>query len=209
MIAAIVGPFTEAVRATTQPCTFLLIVPTLAAVVAAGAHWQALVGAVLAALVGGWVLADNQILLDDAWLRVSGLIVIGALVLLVSRTARDAMPGAGRRLERPWMQAGIVGGLTLVATMWWRPCVGEQLGIILNGAQDGLAGELLPMAAYMLGAVVPVAIVVAARYAIEPPRHVSNAIGRVFTAVGVVVAGSLVAGQHDEVVVTLTRWTLE
>ena len=75
MIAAIVGPFTQAVRATIQPCTFLLIVPTLAAVVVAGAHWQALIGATIAAVLGGWVLADNEILFDGGWLRVSGLVV--------------------------------------------------------------------------------------------------------------------------------------
>lgn len=209
MIAAIVGPFTEAVRATIQPCTFLLIMPTLAAVVAAGARWQGLVGASGAAVVGGWMLADNQVVLDGVALRVSGLAVIVVLVLLASRTAKDAIPRVGGHLDGAWVQAGMVGGLTLLATMWWRPCVGAQLGTILNGAQDGLADELLPMAAYMLGAMVPVAIVVAAMYAIEPPRRLSNAIGWVFAVTGVVVAGSLVAGQHDEVVVTLTHWTLE
>lgn len=201
MIVAIVGPFTEAVRATIQPCTFLLIVPTLAAVVAAGAHWQALAGATVAAVVGGWLLADNRFLLDGAWLRVSGLLAIVLFALLV-------IPGE-RYLGHVRGQAGIVAAVTLLATMWWRPCVGEELGVILNGAQGGLAGELLPMASYMLGALVPVAVVVAARYAAEPPQRWVSSMGLAFAAVGVVIGASLLAGQHDEVVVTLTRWTLE
>jgi len=208
VIAAIVAPFAEAVRATAQPCTFLLIVPTLAAVLAAGARWQALVGAVFGGVLGGWLLADNRIVLDGAWLRLSGVVAIAAFVVLASPTARRVVPGAGR-LDRPEAQAGVVAALTLLATMWWRPCVGAELGVILNGAQDGLAGELLPMAAYMVGALVPVAIVVALRYVVEPSDRVSSAVGWVFAIVGVVVAGSLVAGQHDDVVVTLTRWTLE
>ena len=209
MIAAIVGPFAEAVRATFQPCTFLLIVPTLAAVIAAGARWQSLVGAATAAVVGGWVLADNQILLDGAWLRLSALVAIGLLVVLASRTVRHTIPGVGRRLDHAWAQAGVVGLLTFMATMWWRPCVGEELGVILNGAQVGVAGQLLPMAAYMLGALVPVAAVVAARYAIEPSERLVVPVSWVFAVIGIVIAGSLAAGQHDEVVVALTRRTLE
>ena len=73
MLAAMIGPFAEAVRATVQPCTFLLIVPTTAAVVAARANWQALVGGTAAAVVGGWILADNSVLLEGAWLRLSAL----------------------------------------------------------------------------------------------------------------------------------------
>ncbi len=205
---AIVAPFAEAVRATAQPCTFLLIAPTLAAVLAAGARWQAVAGALAGGVIGGWFVADNRIVLDGAWLRLSGLVAMAGFVLLVSPAARRVVPGAGR-LDEPEAQAGVVGALTLLATMWWRPCVGEQLGIILNGAQHGLADQLLPMAAYMVGALVPVAIVVALRYVIEPSDHLAHAVGWVFAAAGVVVAGSLVAGQHDDVVVTLTRWTLE
>jgi len=159
--------------------------------------------------VGGWLLADNEILLDGIWLRFSGLLAIVMFVLVVSPAARGVMPRAGRPLGDGWMQAGMVGCVTLLATMWWRPCVGEELGVILNGAQDGLVGQLLPMAVYMLGALVPVAIVVAARYAVAPSRQLSTVLGRTFAAVGVVVAASLVAGRHDDVVVTLTRWTLE
>ena len=209
MLAAIIAPFAEAVRSTAQPCTFLLIVPTVAAVVAAGARWQALIGAVVGGVVGGWMLADNRVVLDGSSLRLSALVVIVALVLLASRRARAAFPRAGRHLDRPGVQAVVVGGLTLVATMWWRPCVGEQLGVILNGAQDAPAGQLLPMTAYILGALVPVAIVAAARYVVEPPRRVVDAFGWAFAFVGIVVASSLAAGQHDDVVVTLTRWTLE
>jgi cytochrome c biogenesis protein CcdA len=93
--------------------------------------------------------------------------------------------------------------------MWWRPCVGAELGAILNGAQDGLAGEVVPMAAYMLGAILPVAVVVAISRAVQPPERATTVLAWGAVAVGLVVAASLVAGQHDEVVVTLTRWTLE
>lgn len=209
MFASIVGPFAEGVRATFQPCTFLLIVPTSAAVIAAGARWQPLVGATIAAVAGGWLLADNRILLDGAWLRLSALVAIGLLVVLVSRTGRSTVPVVGRRLDHAWAPGVVVAVLTLLATMWWRPCVGEELGLILNGAQDGLTVQLVPMAAYMLGALVPVAVVVAARYTIEPPGRLALPVSWVFAVIGIVVAGSLAAGRHDEVVVALTRWTLE
>lgn len=208
MIASLVGPFAEAVRATVQPCTFLLIVPMLAAVAAAGARWHAVLGATVAGIVGGWLLADNRFLLEGAWLRASGLLAIVLFALLVIPGVRDEIPGE-RYVGHARGQAGIVAAVTLLATMWWRPCVGEELGVILNGAQDGLVGQLLPMASYMLGALVPVAVVVAARYVAEPPVRVSNVIDWAFASIGIVVAGSLVAGQHDEVVVRLTRWTLE
>ncbi len=98
--------------------------------------------------------------------------------------------------------------LTFFATMWWRPCVGEELGLIVNGASDGLAGEPVPTAACMSAALVPVSVVVAIRHATEPSGRVLLPITRLFAVVGIVVAGSLASGQHDEVVV-LTRWTLE
>ena len=209
MLSPLVGPFAEAVRATAQPCTVLLIVPTRAAVAAAGARWHSLVAAAGAAVVGGWLLADNRVLLDGAWLRLSGVVAVVLLALLASARLRQVVPRIGPSFEREPVRSSAVGALVLLATMWWRPCVGEELGVILNGAQDGLAGQLLPMAAYVLGALVPVAIVVAARYALDPSSIVLTGAGSFCAAVGVIVAASLVAGQHDEVVVTLTRWTLE
>jgi len=208
-VIAVVGPFAEAVRATFQPCTFLLIVPIMAAVVAARARWQALVAAAVAAVVGGWIVADNSFLLDGWLLRLSAVVVIALLLLLVAPQLAERIPSFGAVPSSSSAQAAAVGAITLIATQWWRPCVGEELGVILNGAQDGLGGQLLPMAAYMLGALVPVALVVAIRYAVDPAEPVLATATWVAAAVAVVVAGSLVAGQHDDVVVTLTRWTLE
>lgn len=212
MIGAVVGPFAEAVRATFQPCTFLLIVPILAAVVAARARWQALVGATVGAVVGGWILIDNRWILDGWSLRVSAGVVVALLgaIVMSPTDAADTAGAGGRRLRLPdparWTGVGLIA---VIATSWWRPCVGPELGSILNGAQDGLAGQMIPMAAYMLGAMVPVAVVAALRYAVEPPERALTAITRAGAAAGVIVAVFLVAGRHDDVVVTLTRWTLE
>lgn len=209
MIATVIGPFAEAVRATAQPCTFLLIVPTMTAVVACRARWQALVAAVLAGILGGWVLIDNRWILDGWLLRVSATLVIALLVVVASQRLRSSIPRVAGGLEHDVSLAGIVAVITFAATLWWRPCVGEELGRILNGAQHGTVGQLIPMTAYMLGALVPVAAVVAVRYAVQPSERMLEPIVWVSAALGVVISASLVAGRHDDVVVALTRWTLE
>ena len=182
---AVVGAFAEALRATFQPCTFLLIVPTLTAVVAGRARWQALAAAVLAGVVGGWILVDNRWILDGWLLRAAAAAVIGGLALLVAPGLRSRLPGAGTRLDGAWAQASVVGAVTLVASMWWRPCVGEELGTILNGAQHGIGEQLVPMAAYMLGALTPVAMVVAIRYALDPPDRWLRPVTWVAASVGI------------------------
>lgn len=207
MFAVVVGPFAEAVRSTVQPCTFLLIVPTFAAVVAARAGWRALVGAALAAVAGGWLLADNSFLLEGAWLRISAAFVVIATAALVAPLDRMDARSAGR-FAAPWTRAGIVSFVALVATQWWRPCVGEELGVILSASQDDIGGQLLPMAVYMLGAMVPVAAAVAVRYAVEPATRALTVAASCAALVGIVVAGFLVVGRHESVVVTLTQWTL-
>ena len=198
------GPFAEALRATVQPCTFLLIVPTLAVSIALRNRWSALGAIVGAAIVGGWLLAANWFVVDGIWVRVAAVIVATALVVTMPQVHERApvfgTEGAG---------VAVAGTVTFVATLWWRPCVGAELGTILNGAQDGLAAELLPMAFYMLGTTVPVAIVVFAQHAIAPPERVARLASWAAVVGGLVIAASLIAGQHDDVVVVLTRWTLE
>ena len=64
-----IGAFAEAVRATLQRCTLLLLVPALAAAVATRCRWWSLVGATGAAVIGGWVFATGWLVLDGPWLR--------------------------------------------------------------------------------------------------------------------------------------------
>ena len=93
------GPFVEAVRATTQPCTFLLIAPSAIALVCARANWRSLLAALAAAIVGGWLLVANRFVLDGLWLNASGLLVIALLAAIVvpqptRRWRRGAIPAA-------------------------------------------------------------------------------------------------------------------
>lgn len=206
---AVVGPFAEGVRSTFQPCTFLLIVPTITVVITARARWQALASALGAGIAGGWVLVDNRWILDGWTLRASALLVAALLVLLVVPRVRDGATRLGLPADRPWLDVATVGVVTFTATMWWRPCVGEELGAILNGAQRGLAAQFAPMAGYMVGSLIAVIVVVVVRHAAAPSDRLIVMAARVAAALGLVVAVSLVAGQHDDVVVTLTRWTLE
>jgi len=200
----VIGPFAEAIRATAQPCTFLLIVPVLVASFVARNQWRSFAAIVAAAVVGGWLVAANRFVLDGGWLRVAALLVAIGLSALVVPAVTDAAP----QLASANARATIAGAVTLVATMWWRPCVGNELGTILTGAQTGLASQLVPMAVYMLGAMTPVAAVVLANQALEPSERAARLASWGALAIGLVITTSLVAGQHDSVVVTLTRWTL-
>lgn len=203
-----IGPFVEAVRAVPDPCSFLLVAPSLFGVVAAKGRWSALAASLAAGIVGGWLVAANRFVLDGWWLRLSAFVVGVALVALVAQPARRRVPW----IEGPRAGAVLAAGTTLLASMWWRPCVGEELGVILTEGQFGgtrLIGQFPAMAGYMLGLLVPVVAVVLAMRAFEPGPTALEWTGRAAVAAGVVVAGALLLGQHDDVVVTLTRWTLE
>ncbi len=94
-----------------------------------------------------------------------------------------------------------------MATLWWRPCIGEELGAILTGARAGLLGELPGITAYMLGAMVPVLAVVLVVRAIDPSPMATRRAGWSAGGVGLAVAAAVAVGRHDELVTTLTRWT--
>ena len=135
--------------------------------------------------------------------------VVVATAALVAPLLGEFLPRSREPLGRPWVQSGIVGFIVLVTTQWWRPCVGTELGAILSDAQFGLTSQLIPMAFYMLGAMVPVAAVVAARHALEPSDRLQATLSRFAATIGLVIALFLVAGQHESVTATLTRWTLQ
>jgi len=196
------GAFAEAIRATVQPCTFLLIIPIVVVVLATGARWRPTVAAVGATIVGGLLLASNWFILDGWQLQVSAGVAVAAIVAVAAAPFDDRLIS----LRNDRVAAPVAAGVSLLATMWWRPCVGEELGAILTDAQTGLAGQIPGMTAYMVGSMLPVLIVALAVNVVGPVARQRAAVGS--GVVGLVVVGALAVGRHDSVVVTLTKWTL-
>jgi len=195
--------FAEAIRATTQPCTLLLLLPSLIMAVVTQGRWAPFAAMCLAAVLGGWIFAANVVALSDVELQVSGMLVVIVLVTLLVAPAVSWLAWA----QNPLAQTGAAGLVTFVATQWWRPCIGSELGSILTASQNGLAGQLPGMAAYMLGAMIPVLVVVLIVRTIDPSPRSALVAGRIAGATGLIVAGALAVGRHDELVTALTRWT--
>jgi cytochrome c biogenesis protein CcdA len=193
----------EAIRATTQPCTLLLLLPSLLMVVVTRGRWAPFVAMCAAAVLGGWLVLANVVALSDIQLQVSGVLVVIVLTTLLVAPA-VSWPGWA---EQPPTRTAAAGFVTFVATQWWRPCIGAELGSILTASRDGLAGQLPGMAAYMLGAMVPVLVVRLIVRVIDPSPRTALIAGRVAGVIGLIVAGALAVGRHDELVTALTRWT--
>jgi hypothetical protein len=195
--------FLEAIRATTQPCTLLLLLPPLVVAVVTRGRWTPFAAICAGAVLGGWLFIANVVALSDTQLQISGLLAASAI------GAAAAAPNV-RRLR--WAdtapaQTLTAGAVTFIATLWWRPCIGRELGAILTSSRRGLPAQLPGISAYMLGAMVPVLAVLLMMRAIEPSPTTARRGAVVAAAIGVFVAGAMALGRHDELVTTLTHWT--
>ncbi len=195
--------FAEAIRATTQPCTLLLLLPAIVMAILSRGRWPAFAAICVGAVLGGWLFIANVIALDAWQLQLSGAFVAALIALaLVAPYVHQLNLAA-----TPGVQSATAGVVTFVATLWWRPCIGEELGAILTGARAGVPGELPGITAYMLGTMVPVLAVVLVVRAIDPSPTTTRRLGWCAGGVGLVVAAAMAVGRHDELVTTLTRWT--
>jgi hypothetical protein len=195
--------FFEAIRATAQPCTLLLLLaPILMAIITQG-RWTAFAAICVGAVLGGWLFIANVVALDGWQLQLSGALVLGAIGLVLVAPSVPRLHG----VVTPGVDAAIAGIVTFVATLWWRPCIGEEFGAILTGTRAGVRGQLPGMTAYMLGAMLPLLGVVLIVRAINPSPPAACRVARSAGAVGMVVAAAVAVGRHDELVTTLTRWT--
>ena len=195
--------FAEAVRATTQPCTLLLLIPPLAMAVITKGRWAPFVATCIGAILGGRLFIANVVALSATQLQLSGLLVAIAIALVVVAPRVPKVAWAAT----PSAQAGAAGGVAFVATLWWRPCVGVELGAILSGARAGLVGQLGGITAYMLGALVPVLAAVLVMRAVEPSDNNARRASWVAGGIGIATAAALAIGRHDELVTSLTRWS--
>jgi hypothetical protein len=195
--------FFEAIRATTQPCTLLLVFPPLVMAIVTRGRWSAFVATCAGAVLGGWLFIANVVALDRWQLQLSGALVVAAIGATIAAPSIARL----RWVAAPGVEAATAGLVTFAATLWWRPCIGEELGAILTGARVGLLGELPGITAYMLGAMTPVLAIVLAVRAIDPSATATRRVARLAGGFGVVVAAAVAIGRHDELVTTLTRWT--
>ena len=91
-----IDAFVEGVRSIDQVCHLVILAPVALTIVAARGRWQAVVGGVIGVVLGGWVFAAGWIDLDDLALRLSSVLVIGAVAVLGAPRAfgRDDIVGS-------------------------------------------------------------------------------------------------------------------
>jgi cytochrome c biogenesis protein CcdA len=195
--------FFEAIRATTQPCTLLLLTPPVVMAIVTRGRWAPFAAICVGAVLGGWLFVANVVALDDRQLQLSGLFVAAVIAVVVAAPNVTRLAPA----DTPTSRTVAAGAVTFTATLWWRPCIGTELGAILTASRRGLTGQLPGISAYMLGAMMPVLVVVLVMRAIDPSALASRRATIVASVAGVVVAGALAVGRHDELVTTLTRWS--
>jgi len=195
--------FAEAIRATTQPCTLLLLLPALVMAAITQGRWAPFVAICIGAVLGGWLFVANVVAVSDGALQISGVLVGALIILAITSPSVPWLRWADHR-NIGTTTAGVVG---FVATLWWRPCIGTELGSILTSARDGVAGQFPGISAYMLGTMMPVLAAVLLVRAIDPAPETTRRVTWVAGGIGVVVAAALAIGRHEELVTTLTRWT--
>jgi cytochrome c biogenesis protein CcdA len=199
------APFAEAVRATPQPCNWLLVVLPLVVVGVTGGRWRPALGVIIGVIVGGWLFIAGHQIVDARSLQLTGALAIATIcLLLVPVVAPAAKPSPLLADDR--VRTGIALFIGLASTMWWRPCVGSELGQILSAAPKGLVGQLPAITAYMIGAMMPVVLFALVLNVIgETPR--ARGVAYVAGGIGLVTSFSLLLGPHEMLVDALARWT--
>ena len=76
--------FAEAVRATTQPCTLLLLLPPLVMAVITQGRWAPFAATCIGAVLGGWLFIANVVALSTVQLQLSGGCQTTQIILLFS-----------------------------------------------------------------------------------------------------------------------------
>lgn len=204
--------FVEGVRSVGQACHLVILAPVAMMIIAARGRWQAVVGAVAGVTVGGYIFVTRWFIFTDLQLRLSALAVIAGLVVVtLPSVARGDRPEWLARIttamESPWPAASISAAVGVIVTLWWRPCVGEELGEILTLAPGQPWSQLFPTVGFMIGVSIPLVLLGLAFGAWQPTATVASKLGVFAAAFGVLLSGSVVIGQHGEIVSKLFQWS--
>ena len=182
------------------PCSWILLVPGAAAVLAARTKLiPAAAGFSISATLLGWLrFAD----LGGGW-------AIGvAAVALVTATVLFFVPVVLNQGAIASVAGILAGG---ASAELWVPCVGPEFGKLLNELPDQGAVGLGQMGIFMLGVLAPLALVVAGIRLI--PESIAESTETTLAIVGgvilAVMAVATAVGLHDDVVGQLFQWSLK
>ncbi len=191
--------FVEGVEAITQACTLVVLLPGLAMVlVARRGRLTLALGYTVFAAVLMWSQAAGH------WSIVSRGAIVVPLGILVAATfvaARSAERADQRRL----IGAGVIGGA--LAGWMWLPCVGTQLGDILNNATSQGLRTLALMLVYTVGALLPMLLLALLSHAVPASEKILNhrALGVIGMGFGALYAITVAIGRYDDLVGELYR----
>lgn len=208
-----IDAFVEGVRSIVLVCHLVILAPVGLTIVAARGRWPAVVGAVFGVVLGGWFFVTNRFgSISDMQLRITAtlLIVVAVLLGFPMLLRRDRPPwlsDLGAKIQSPLATFGITAFAATMVTQWWRPCVGVELGSILTSGPRDPWGQLLPSTAFMLGIAMPL-VLLGLTYAVaRPGPESSTKLSWVGSALTIVLAASVIAGQHGEIVSRLFQWS--
>ncbi len=195
------GLIGEGLRSVLLPCSLAVLVPGLIVVMVAGraAVW-AVAGYVAGLVTVAWFRFGGHFGLGY---RTAALLAAAVTLLVGTGLVWAGRTGAGSRAG-PAAGAAAVGG---VAAWLWRPCVGLRLGSVLSGIGEDLWGNLVPLALFVGGLMVPLVVLAALPIAWPPLTSVrdSAVTSRAGAAGALILAGALAIGIYDDVVVVLFR----
>lgn len=191
--------FLEGVESIAQACTLVVGLPGLALVLVArrGRLTIAITYTVTAALLMWAQAAQHWSLVSRGWI-VIGLGVLVAATFVGAKTAESAD-------QRRLIAAGTVGGA--LAGWMWVPCVGTQLGDILNNATTEGPRTLALMVVYTIGATLPMLLLALLSHAVPASEKVLNhrVVGTVGMGFGALYAVTVAIGRYDDLVGELYR----
>ena len=191
--------FLEGVGAIGVACTLVMLVPAVALVlVARKARLTVALLYVMGAALLTWARAAGHwdVELSGGAVPLAAALAAGVFVIAYFAKGPLSLSATG---------AGAVAGA--LAGWLWRPCVGPELGEILNNTDTEAARTLGLMLVYMLGALLPALLLAVLPHALPPTKRFLDRLPvAVFGgAIGAAYAITLATGRYDDLVGELYR----
>lgn len=201
--------FLEGVGVVTQACTLVIGLPALFLTLTGrrAAPWIAGATIVATALVLWAKAATWWTWANDGWMVVPiALVIVGAFAAAAVAGGATAV-GAPTGAAALGLAAGVAGGV--IAGWMWQPCVGTELGDILNHAETERLSTAVRMVVYTAGALLPSILVAAVPRAWPSARRwFDHARVRVAgLTFGAIYALTVLSSRYDELIGQLSRWS--